>query len=274
MVKYILLIALSFQILTADIFSDKVRSLVGEKNFRLHANLIKIIFKNKQNFIKNGQINTIKVSKVLKENGLLKLFFNKPQDISVMFKTNQNPLFFMKLINDSLKSLGYYFFITKSAEKQNNIFQWEININTEYAIDPVIFAKELKKRGCIVTDLDRKSDIKWVYNIDMINSNILEAKYISDNEEIKLAKPIDDYWLRINSNAKKIKLSTHRLDNWFPYLAFYDKDLHVIEIFKKDERTREITINIPDGCKYITISDIYILNNIKRGLKVLVKGKN
>ncbi len=61
------------------------------------------------------RVNSVKVIETLKENGLLDLFFNKPVEIELKFKTNGSALFFVKIIGDTLRNIGYYRFVTKSS---------------------------------------------------------------------------------------------------------------------------------------------------------------
>lgn len=273
MVKYIFIFTLIFTFLKADLVDEKVKNLVEKDSYLIHQKLIDIIFKDKDKFYtQNGEVNVVKIAKYLKDSGLLKLFFEAPKTLNVTFDTNQNPIFFMKLITNSLNSMGYYFFITKSAKREGDIFSWTISLSTEYAIDPTIFARELDKRNCKILDIVKNSNDSWEYIIDISKAIVLDAKEAVIDESLELGKSINDYWLKV-SNGRVLKIASKTYNSWYPYVAFYDKNLNLIGLYKKDDEVvKSINIKVPENCLYVKISDIYTLNNIKNGFRVYLKG--
>ena len=251
---------------------ERVGALMEPKDLKAHKNLIDIVFKNKNKFLRNGRIDSVKVASTLKENGLLNLFFGRPTKIYLDFKTGGNGLFFTKLINDALRSLGYYRYLNLRASSNEDSFERSILINSEYAPDPVLLSKVLEKIGCTIVNITRDDKAHWRYEIDISNAK-LDVPSINNSEKLKLRQSRNDYWLRLNS-VKKIQLQSIQGNNWYPYVAFYDKHLHLLKIFKKDERTKKITFALPKDTVYIKISDIYQLANLRKGLNVITQGKN
>lgn len=273
MVKFILALTLTLSSVYADLLDEKVKNLVDKESYLVHQKLIDIIFKNKSKFYKSsGEIDVVKVAKYLKDSGLLKLFFEAPSTLNITFNTNQNPIFFMKLITNSLNAMGYYFFITKEAKRESNVFSWSISLTTEYAIDPTIFARELDKRNCKILDIIKNSKDSWEYVIDISKANILEAKELKVDDFMELDKSINDYWLKAE-NGKILKIVSKANNNWYPYVAFYDKNLNLVSLYKEDSKViNSINIKVPENCLYIKISDIFTLNNIKNGFSIYLKG--
>lgn len=275
MVKKLSISLLIFTLsLNAGLVDEKVKNLVEKDSYLVHQKLIDIIFKDKKKFYKPSKdIDIVKISKYLKKSGLLNLFFEKPQKLTITFNTNQNPLFFMKLITDSLNSMGYFYFITKEAKRETDIFSWSITLVTEYAIDPVIFAKELKKRDCEIIDILRNSKYNWEYLIDISKASVAIAQSIELNRDTQLEKSIEDYWLKIQK-GESLKIVSEPLNSWYPYIAFYDSKLNLIGLYKnRDSIIKSLNVRVPDSCRYIKISDSFTLNNIKNGFRVYLKGE-
>jgi hypothetical protein len=271
-VRKVLILLIFFSgLVFASKLDDKIKDFVAPKTYKVHKNLISVLFKHEKKFmLKNGKVDLIKVAETLKKNGLLNIFFDKPKYVEFEFKTTTNHLLFMKIVSDSLKSIGYNFIITKSAKKSKDGFSWKIVLKAEYLIDPVMFSKELNKRGSFIEDIFKKSDVSWIYNINSTNGFLPTAKKIQRRELVNLKKSVDDYLITID-NGSIISVKSHSLNKWYPNIVFYDSKLNILKIFRVDKRQRRVLVTIPNGTKYIKISDIYTLSNIKRGLKVLIK---
>jgi len=270
LVKNIFLVLLLSTFALANL-QEKIISFMGEHSYAKQENLIKILFKNQNSFYKqsDGNVDSLKVIQVLQKNGLLKLSYNTPMSLHITFVTDKNPLIFTRIISESLEAVGYNYFLTQEAQKSTDQFSWTINLKTKRVIDPTLFAKELEKRGCKIEDIIKKSDEEWVYEIDSHDAK-LNALHLEPNTRVDLSKPIQPYWVA-SDQAESIKIRTSLADHWFPLVLFLDKGLHLISQTRIDERTYAITLPIPKNCKYIRISDIYTLDNIKRGLRVYLK---
>jgi len=264
-------------ILVASLYAEesileRVSALMEPKDLKTHKNLIDIVFKDQSKFLHNGRLDSVKVASTLKENGLLNLFFGEPTKIYLDFKTGGNALFFTKLINDALRSLGYYRYLDLKASSNEESFERSIMVNSEYAPDPVLLSKVLEKIGCTIVNISREDKAHWKYEIDISNAK-LDVQSINGSEKLKLRQSRNDYWLRLNS-IKKIRLRSIQGNNWYPYVTFYDKNLHLLQIYKKDERTKKITFALPKDTVYIKISDLYQLANLRKGLNIITQGKN
>jgi len=273
LVKRVLVLLILFVVnLSALSLDNKIESFLGKDEFHIQKNLIDIIFHNQQAYYKeDGSIDDLKVLMQLKENGLLKLFYDSPKDMTLSFKTDANPLVLMRVINESLEAMGYSYFITDKVIKNTNEFIWNVKLSTEHVVDPILLAKELHARGCETKEIKKYENYNWSYVIDTKSINIKAEKY-ETNTTIKLKKPIKPYWIDIEE-AKSLSLRSKIADRWYPSIIFYDKSLNVLQFYKKDEVVDAVKIDIPKNAKYVKIGDIYTLDNIKRGLSLYLVSK-
>jgi len=263
----------SIFILTLNLNSSPVMKMVEElvdkNSFRQHRSLINKIFENDKKFMQKGQVNIISVLRKLKTNGILKLFLNKPKSIKISFRGKDNPIFFMKIVSDSLQDLGYFKYRVLKAEKNKRGFVWTIEFISDYILDPTLLYSSLVKKGCKIIGIHRNALLQWSYSIDTTNA-ILNVPSLIKNKKLRLKTPVFDYWLKVNG-GKTIKFATVSNNRWHPYISFYNKKLVLIKVFKDDRRRKYLKLKIPKYTKYVKITDIYILNNMKNGLTVELK---
>ncbi len=252
---------------------DKIENFISQKNYSKQENLINVLFRNSSSFYRksDGNVDSLKVLKVLEDNGLLELFYQTPISLKVKFITHKNPLIFMKVIKESLESIGYNYFLTTRATKSDDKYIWIINLKTKHLINPILFSQELQKRGCEVEDVEKEDANLWVYQINSDNAK-LSAKNIDLDRTVKLLKPIEPYLIYANM-ATNIKIKTSFSDHWYPFVVFLDNALHVISQTKINERKYTVKLEIPPNCTYIRIGDMYTLDNIKHGLSVYLRSK-
>ena len=271
MVKKLLLLCLLIASLRADeALYEKVRSLIGESDYAQNRAFIEIIFSPSEAYYTNEHMDVVKVTETLKENGLLNLFFEEPQSLEITFSTNGSPLFFVKLMGETLRSMGYYRYITEESRLDNSAFSWKIRLTTEYATDPSILRNELRKRGCDIVDIKRENGRKWAYEIDMAQAR-LNLEPLQSGEEVTFSRSLDAHWLNI-SEVKKVTIWSLKANNWYPYVAYYDSSMRLLKVYKRDRKTWQIIVNPPRDAAYMKLSDMYSLKNIKDGLRVEATG--
>lgn len=266
MVKIFLLFTLLVSFSCAeDLLIKKIQNLINPATFTKDRAYIDTIFSQKKDFYADdGRVDTIKVIKTLKDNGILNLFFKKPRDINISFKTGGAPLFFIKIMGDSLQNIGYYKYVTNESKFNGSEFVWKINLTSEYAADPIILSQELKKNNCRVVDVIRDGETDWTYVVDMKNAK-LDVSELEDGVEFKLKRSLYAYWLDV-SNIDKIEVSSSARNDWYPHIAYYDKSLKLLKVMKIDAKKTNITLEMKEDTRYIKISDIYTLKNIKDDL--------
>ena len=237
--------------------NQKIKNLMGENNYQTYNKLLDRIFTKKHYDIYS-------TLKILKNNGLLNLFFKKAKiiDTKFIFLDNHN-LMDIKTLNDSLLSLGYYYFYPVEVDKDKN-FMMNIEFKSEHFIDPVSLIDTMQSKGCEIIDVN-KTDNNFVYQFNCNNAKLLKSFILTD-KYIKYINAKGDYWIE-NDDFSKISIKTKKVDFWHPLILIYDKDLNLINIYKQNKKRTKLVLNI-DGAKYIKITDIYTPENFKRGIYI------
>jgi hypothetical protein len=271
MVKvFLIFLLLSFSVFAddepQDILTQKIKSFIDLNLYEKNRDFIEIIFSPKSNFYINDRVDAVKVASTLKENGLLKLFFPTPRELNLHFKTSGSPLFFVKLMSDSLRNIGYYRYVTRASNLTDTEFTWSISLNSEYATDPEVLQKELNNAGCEIIDIQRNSSTDWVYVIDMARG-YLDIETLEEDIVVKLKRSLYAHWLNV-SQIQELRIKSSPRNNWYPYIAYYDASLHLLKVIKQDSKEYDMTFEVPKFAKYIKISDIYTLKNIKDELSL------
>jgi len=271
MVKYLFLFLFLFVNLFSDELLDiKIKSFISEKQYIQNKDFIDIIFSPASNYYVQDRIDNVKIIKTLKENGLLDLFFKKPKQLDLSFITSGSPIFFLKIMGDTLRDMGYYRYVTVSSNLNSSEFIWSISLNAEYATDPLILQRELLKRGCNITNIQRETNSKWIYTVDMTNG-YLDVEKLYEGEKTTLRRSLYAHWLDVQ-NIKTLKIKSSLRNSWYPYITYYNSSLHLLKVIKKESKTRYMTLEIPPQARYIKISDLYTLKNVKDPLLLTPKG--
>jgi len=250
---------------------EKITSFIGEESFARNRDYIHIIFSKVDSFYDKENINVVKVVETLEENGLLHLFFEEPQQYEMTFHSTGDPLFFVKLMGDTLRDIGYYRYVTKESTNDESGFEWKISLEAEYVTDPVLLRKELATRGCEIIDIVRVSAVDWHYNIDTSKAHLKADKLVSGKKKkykrLQYAK-----WLDVEK-VKRLSIKSHRANFWYPYIAVYDSSLRLLKVIKEDKETKQFTLELPQESRYIRVSDLYTITNIRYGLEFSPSGK-
>jgi hypothetical protein len=272
MLKYLIVgLLFSLTVLSSNVLEDKVKNIIGQKEYKTHKRLIKLLFKDEKKFLSNNAIKYYDLFKELQQNGLLNLHLNRPKDITIEFKILNKSIKAYKILNDTLQALGYRYFFTKSMNLEDNKeLTWKILFKAEYMLDPVVLLKELRINNCKVIEVVNKDSNHWYYEIDFSNSKLARAIKIEKNEKIKFNKPLRAFLLDVE-NGKKLQIKSRNLNNWFPHIVFFDNDLKVLKTIKKNRIYKGLNVKIPENTKYIKITDKFNLINIKRGLTIIVR---
>jgi len=242
----------------------KIKSLLDEATYTKNEAYINIIFSPKSDFIINDRVDSVKVVQTLKDNGLLNLYFKKPQQLRINFHTSDNPTFFVKIMGDALRNMGYYRYVTKESKLNETGFIWSITLKAEYVTDPQVLQKELDNSGSKIVDVTRHTQTEWTFSVDMRDA-FLAVEMLYDGERVELNRSLYSYWLDV-SGIEKLKIESSYRNSWYPYITYFDSSLHLLKVVKKDTKRRAMYLSIPQNAKYIKISDIYTLKNIKDSL--------
>lgn len=271
MIRKLCFILICAVALNASSFNEKIINIIGYERYSINKGLIDHIFAKKSTYYLNGKPNYIAIMQRLKDNGLLNISLNEPQNITITFRINHDPIKSLKIITDSLKTLGFYHYFTKHlVYDENQYLTWVISLKAEAAIDPLMLSKELFKNNCSISDIKKEGYVNWMYELDTSDSILSKAKLISKNERVDFRKPLRPYLLK-NKNGNKLIILSKPGNQWFPQVVFYDRHLNILNITEEDKKSKSLRLTIPKDTSYIKIDDLYTLANIKRGLSVIIK---
>ncbi len=241
-------------------YENLITNLIGEQKYKEYHGLIQTLIQEQ------NASNISDVVTLLKENGLIELFFDKPVLIHPKFVfTNNNPIFNTKTLYHSLNNLGYYYFYPYKISK-NTKYSITLELQSTHHIDPVNLINEIKNYGCEIKNI-KYLDNNYEYTIDC-QKEYIPAPVITDKLKAYL-NVRGEYWFDTN-NTKTVIISASKYDKWHPYIVFYDKNLNIINLIAEKNIQKNIKIDIPNECKYIKIRDNYTKENIKRG--IFIKG--
>jgi hypothetical protein len=253
--------------LYAQSISEKANEFISKSKLNTSKNLISFLFANASKYYnENGDIDVILILKTLKDNGLLGLSFKEPQELELIFITEQNPIVFMRVVSESLNSMGYNLFLTKKISKSIDEFVWHISLSTQNVPNPLLLNDNLKMHGCEVLDVVKDGNV-WSYIVDSENAKIDTIKVESGKKTI-LKKPFAPYFLELSDDIKTIILEANPSDYWYPKIHFYDENLYLLHVVDLNKREAAIKLKIPKNSVYVKIDDKFTLENIKRGLAV------
>jgi len=266
--KYILFLLSLFIFANADALDDNIATFMDAKKYESSKNLIRFLFVPRENYYKNGAIDTLGVIKTLNKNGLLSLYSKEPKDVELVFYIDFNPLISLKVIHESLTSMGYSFFLTKKMAKSSNGLEWHIDISTQHVPNPIVLEENLRQRGCFIEDIT-KNENRWSYKINTQNTKI-DALKLQKNIQHELTKPFSAYWVKLDS-VEKVIIRSHIADYWYPKVTFYDEGLNFLNKIEESDKKAVLNVSVPKKAHYIKIEDRYTLDNIKRGIKITLE---
>lgn len=258
-----ILIFVSTSLVASSVVDEKIQNLLGEKAYAKNRAFIDAITKPKSNYlVGSSRVDTLKLVRVLKENGLLNIFFNSPQEFSISFKTSSKPNLFIKIVNDTLVNIGYYKYTTKEASYSQDEFLWRVAMVSEYASDPTVLIDELAKNGVRVVDIVRQNQANWIYELDMSSARVDTTKI---DDEVRLKRSLYAHWVEV-SGVDTLSVETSFSNNWHPYIAYFDSELNLLETKKIDSKVTSLRLEIANGASYMKVADMYDMKNLRDDL--------
>lgn len=267
MVRLSVLLLLFISFSHASILST-ARTFLDQNTYKTQRNLINVLFSNKDQYTNKltGHIDTLKIVKTLKTNGLLKLSYSSAKQLELFFDVSNHPLLSMKIINNILQSLGYTYYLTSSIHKHGDNLRWKIVINTQNLVDPIIFSNMLQQRNCSILHISKDGEFSWSYEINTKDAK-LKTTPLQKSRTTVLPKPNRAYWFDVQG-GKTLSIEANKKDHWHPMVSFFDKKLNTLYEINMHRKRRLLKVKIPKNIKYIKVDDKYLLNNIKRVLVI------
>ncbi|CBG39955.1 putative hypothetical periplasmic protein [Helicobacter mustelae 12198] len=254
--------------LFADFLLDKVQNFAGESVFQVNRNFIDRLFENREAFFRDGVLDNKKILETLKNNGLLNLKFDAPKEVSIMFSSHTSPIFLLRSVNSTLASMGYSYFEVKKAEYNEGVARIVFSFMSEYMIDPLIVIDEMNKRGYIFNNISRINMQAWEYDVNLLDSKLPNAHNVEIGDNFEIKEVSGEYWLQTPDVSGNMNIIANTTE-WHPKIIFFDKNLHIIDILKKEESLNNLTFNILKEVRFILVSDNQNPIVLKNGIKVM-----
>jgi len=267
MIKFLVSFFIVFLTVSNANINDKVKQLIGETDYAVHESLIQFLFQDRDKYYDfSGKLSYKKLIETLEKNDLINLELDGKTTLNYRFIFNYNPKKSLNLLKDILKSQGHFNYKTLNIQREGDNLLWDFEIETIAAINPLLLSENLVKHFCKIEDMKKEGN-NWTIEIDTFTSDVYKPFDFISNEEMIFNKPLKEYFLKI-SNADIVKIYSFRGNSWRPNVVFYDDELSVLKIYKKDNFTRFLRLKVPQNTKYIKIDDLYSLANMKKGIKV------
>lgn len=261
---------LCFILLCSQIFAlsslELARNIVGDAR----GSQLELLFNHQSYTDNNGNLDIDRISRVLKTNSLLNLTLSSPRVLTLNFKAKSDAVLFFKIINESLNDAGYMYFIPTDLNLAQNYIDYTIQVESQYILDPGTIYRLLKSSSVYIKNIKALSKYDYEYELDFDNAKLKTNVNVSLNNPTKLEKPFKDYVLNLKG-ASTLVVEANAADSWFAKVLFLDKNLGLIKAVRNTEKNNALSQAVPNGAVYAIISDMYNLDNIRRGLKITLK---
>ena len=231
---------------------------------------IDLLFAHQELNDNKGNLDIERISRILKTNSLLNLTLPSPQTLRLNFKAKSDAVLFFKIINEALNEAGYVYFIPVHLNLSKGEIDYTIQVESQYVLDPGTFYRILRANSVYIEDIRQSAKNYYEYELDFSEARLETNVNLALNVTKNLEKPLRDYVFALKG-AKSISIEANAAESWFAKILFLDKNLNLISAIKNDKKNNSFSGSIPSGAVYAIVSDMYNLDNIKRGLKITLK---
>lgn len=264
MKKVVFVLCLLSNVCFADVLSDKVRGLMGEREYSANSNFINKIFADKNSFYTNGSLNIAKIVQSLKNNGLLHLKFSAPAEVNLTFSARTSPILLSRTTNDILTTMGYTYFNVQKAQYNNGLASITFTFSTEHAPDPLVIVSAAQRRGLNCIDIKRVNLQKWEYLLELESLQIPNSTTLTPAQSTPLRDVSGQYWINIQTQGT---LQISNPQKWYPRIVLYDRNLVIVDtILESKSPQNNTSVKIPQGVSFVYITDANNPSNLKKGI--------
>ncbi len=272
MVRFFIVCILFAITVEAASFYKEIENIVGKNTYIANKRIIKTFFKNPKEFYRNGHIDYPRILRVLKNNHLLNVQISRSTEITLSFATRQNhPVAFIKLVKSTLNELGYSRIDVQKIIRDQSGFMYKVAVYAASAPDPIMIAESFAKKNAEIVKIKRFSISNWRYFVDVSHINLVPEE-LPYKKKVHLSKPLEPYWINV-SNTKVVVLNSSKLNYWHPKIVFYDQYLNIVDNFSKDIKSYNVRLKVPRDARYMKVSDLYTLDNLRRGLTIYLANR-
>ena len=270
--RYLLtLVILAFSLQAASLYKE-IENITGKNTYIANKKIIKTLFKNQSSFYNKGHVNYPKVLHVLKNNNLLNVKISRSTDITLSFATRQkHPAVFIKLIKTTLNELGFSRVDILKVIHDRSGFMYKVSVYSDSAPDPIMITDAFARKNAEIVKIKRFSLSNWRYFVDISHINLIPEE-LPYKRKVRLPKPLEPYWINV-ANAKVAVITSPRGNRWHPNIVLYDQNLNILDNISKDIKSYNIRLEIPRDARYMKVSDLYTLDNLRRGLTIYLANR-
>ncbi|EIK3632357.1 hypothetical protein LJ209_001463 [Campylobacter coli] len=231
---------------------------------------LRLLFPSSSYMDNKGNPDIAKISRILKTNSLINLTLPEPRTLKLNFKAKADSVVFFKILTDALTNLGYIYFIPTDMILRDGNIDYTIQVESQYILDPGALYALLKDNSVYIDNIKRIGTYDYEYDLNFENAQLNTNIDLKLNSTQALERPLKDYVFTLQG-ASNLMIDAHDADFWFPKVLFLDKNLNLIKAVKSQAQNNHFSELIPSGAVYAIVSDMYSLDNIRRGLKITLK---
>ncbi len=262
MVKRLLLAVLVCSSLAASPLSDKIVHLIGYQKYSQNRAILNAIFIHIEKFkTPDGKIDTLKVIRVLKRLGFVKLHYPSKVPQKIRFATFGDPHAFYKLVFDALANAAVFNYAIDSIVKDEEGSAITVSFSSSFAPDPARIVALFQDAGLDVSDV-RRSGRDWSY---FIGGGAVRLRVPRVQGSVELVGLARSHWVEAMGS---VKIISHSGNHWTPAVYIYDAYLRPIKSIVLYTRRRSLAVSLPKGRYYIKIADRFSKHNIRNGFTV------
>jgi len=271
--RLVLILLLGVLTLNAsDHIWKQLEKLVDPSTLITHKKLLEHLFKEESRFISDeGTVNTIAMTEVLRENGLLRIFYRQPKSLEAQFSFQTPTIFTMRILNEVLNRMGYHYVLTLKLRSGEGATLWKIGYQSQHAIDPVTLSERLAPYG-LTLHVVSANEGAWHYALKSDSLHLADAHKIAHSGWKKFQHSSGEFWFEVDETTNHLDLKSYFPNYWYPYIVCYNSDLEILEVKMKESATRRLSIDLPKTTRYIKIKDRFTAENLKHGIALKPRG--
>ena len=244
----------------------QVQPMLPEETMRKHARLIALLFEQDAAYQTAWGYDLLKIAKTLETNGLLPA---PAAPARFRFQADAADAKRMALIvYDVLRDIGAASALPVAGGRDAQRTSLTVSI-AKNVPSPIQLGERLRAYGVRMVGLRYLEKSEWQIDLDCSQCR-LPALSLAPHETKSLLRPIQPIWLDVSQTAR-IDLRERAGSHWHPSVTVYDKMLRILSIITRQNRTRYLSVSLPEGAAYVRITDLYTLDNLRSGLRITAR---
>ncbi len=249
---------------------DEVKWIVGEAVFEKNAASLAEIYADEKSFLDaNSNLDFTKIIPPLASRGLIIFNFSKIWESKMAFGGEIPPMLLIYVINSVLNELEFGEALPTAWSNIGGKVSYELSIQSEFMLSPAALYTELKRYGVVVKRVKKTGQTDFEYELDFSNARLIGEPY-KLGVKYKIDIPMRSYLFDLKE-AKTLEVQARAGSHWTPWVSFFDEKLNLVSQNRLLDEKNYINLNVPKGVRYALVGDTFSLQNIRRGIEVLIK---